>query len=242
MNTRNQIRTVQFNNITISYTLVRKNVKNLNLRIHTDKSVYVSAPHFVSSAKIDQFVINKGEFILNAFRKFEKTERIKSKEIEYINGAEIPYLGHKIILCLISSEQPKYELCEDTLKIFTKNINSKEEVEKLVNKFYSEQCRNIFSMIIKKQYQLFEKLGVRYPQLRIKNMKSRWGSCLVQKGIITLNSSLIYVPLSCIEYVVLHEYCHFIHPNHSKDFHALVSSFMPDWKERKKTLNNSVIL
>lgn len=242
MNTTNQIRTVQFNNIAISYTLVRKNVKNLNLRIHNDKSVYVSAPRFVSSEKIDQFVINKGDFILNAFKKFEKLEQSKLKEIEHINGAEIPYLGHKIILCLISSEQPHYELYGDTLKIFAKNIDKKEEVKKLVNDFYNEQCRNIFSMIIKKQFPLFEKLGVHYPQLRIKNMKSRWGSCHVQKGIITLNSLLIYVPLSCIEYVVMHEYCHFIHPNHSKDFHTLVSSFMPDWKERKKTLNNSAIL
>ena len=71
-------------------------------------------------------------------------------------------------------------------------------------------------------------------------MTSRWGSCQTVKGIITLNSKLIEKPLRCIEYVVLHEFAHFIHPNHSKEFYDFVASLMPDWKERKIELEKIV--
>lgn len=73
----------------------------------------------------------------------------------------------------------------------------------------------------------------------LKVIKSRSESVSNDGRYITLNSLLIEMPKNCIEYVLLHEYCHFIHPNHSKDFYAYVSMLMPDWKERKKLLKSS---
>ena len=72
--------------------------------------------------------------------------------------------------------------------------------------------------------------------MKIRNMKSRWGSCQPQRGIITLNARMIAAPREAIEYVVVHEFAHFIHPNHSKEFYTLVEQLMPDWKTRKKML------
>ncbi|MEG2396279.1 MAG: M48 family metallopeptidase, partial [Oscillospiraceae bacterium] len=78
--------------------------------------------------------------------------------------------------------------------------------------------------------------------IKIRKMKSRWGSCQPKTGIVTLNSQLINAPIGCIEYVVLHELCHFVQPNHSKDFYSLVSAIMPDYKERKKLLNTYILI
>lgn len=69
-------------------------------------------------------------------------------------------------------------------------------------------------------------------------METRRGSCLVKKGIITLNTRLLEAPQNRIEYVVMHELCHFIHPNHSKNFYVFLTMLMPDWKERKRALEN----
>lgn len=52
-----------------------------------------------------------------------------------------------------------------------------------------------------------------------------------------MNSRLIETPISCIEFVMMHEFCHFIHPDHSKAFYALMTRVMPDWQERKRVLN-----
>lgn len=100
-----------------------------------------------------------------------------------------------------------------------------------------EYQEKIFREICDEIYPLFEPYGVAYPQIKIRRMTSRWGSCQPTRGIITLNSRLIEAPRSCIEYVVLHEFAHFIHPNHSKDFWNLVAHFMPDYKKRKKELD-----
>lgn len=69
-----------------------------------------------------------------------------------------------------------------------------------------------------------------------------WGSCLPKKLIITLNKQLLEAPRNCIEYVVVHELCHLVHPNHSKQFYTFLTMFMPDWKERKTELEKNCIL
>ena len=95
----------------------------------------------------------------------------------------------------------------------------------------------IFTEILDEVYPAFIPYGIVRPKLRIRTMKSCWGSCMVNKGIITLNRKLLMKPRECIEYVVVHELCHFIHPNHSKEFYKFMEQFMPDWKERKGRLN-----
>ena len=95
----------------------------------------------------------------------------------------------------------------------------------------------IFTEILDEVYPAFIPYGIARPKLRVRTMKSCWGSCLVNKGIITLNRKLLMQPRECIEYVVVHELCHFIHPNHSKEFYKFMEQFMPDWKERKGQLN-----
>lgn len=95
----------------------------------------------------------------------------------------------------------------------------------------------IFTEILDKVYPAFIPYGIARPKLRVRTMKSCWGSCLVNKGIITLNRKLLMKPRECIEYVMVHELCHFIHPNHSKEFYKFMEQFMPDWKERKGRLN-----
>ena len=95
----------------------------------------------------------------------------------------------------------------------------------------------IFTEILDEVYPAFIPYGIARPKLRVRTMKSCWGSCLVNKGIITLNRKLLMKHRECIEYVVVHELCHFIHPNHSKEFYKFMEQFMPDWKERKGRLN-----
>ena len=74
--------------------------------------------------------------------------------------------------------------------------------------------------------------------IRIRVMKTRWGSCNYAKGTLNFNLRLIDQPIECIEYVVMHEFAHFVHPNHSSAYHALMSALMPVWKQRKARLRN----
>ena len=104
-------------------------------------------------------------------------------------------------------------------------------------RFFDRECKIVFREIVNAIYPVFQKYGVIAPTLRSRSMDTRWGSCLPKEGIITLNKRLLEAPRNCIEYVVMHEFCHFIHPNHSKNFYDFLSMLMPDWKKRKKTLD-----
>lgn len=80
-----------------------------------------------------------------------------------------------------------------------------------------------------------EKIGVKPTQLTVKGYKSRWGSCY-SDGRIQFNWRLMQAPSWVIDYVVVHELCHLIHPNHSKEFWALVNHHYPQTPQAKHCL------
>lgn len=118
-------------------------------------------------------------------------------------------------------------------------LESYEEKRKLSALLPRQSHREeIFREICGEIYPLFGAYPVPYPQIKIRAMTSCWGVCHPKKGSITLNRRLLSVPRSCIEYVVLHELAHFVHPNHSRQFYDLLTVLMPDWRMRKKELEN----
>lgn len=76
----------------------------------------------------------------------------------------------------------------------------------------------------------------RKPEIKVRDMTTRWGVCHMEKGYITFALRLYQKPLAAQEYVVVHEFCHFIQPNHSPAFWAEVEKLLPDWKERRRLL------
>jgi len=177
-----------FENKIIYYDLTYKNVKNINLRIKPDGSVYVSANWGIPVQEIEAFVQSKADFILKALETFEK-----------------------------KAERPQAQ-------------------------YFSEAAlRETIQRLCDAAYPYFEKRGVPYPQIKFRKMVSRWGSCHCSKGVLTFNTNLMYAPLFCIEYVVLHEFTHFLEPNHSADFYAALSKVCPQWKRCRKQLKEITI-
>lgn len=76
-------------------------------------------------------------------------------------------------------------------------------------------------------------LGVTYGRITIRNQTTRWGSCS-GKGNLNFNCLLMLMPKEMIDYTVVHELCHLIELNHSKNFYKLLGSVLPDYKEREK--------
>jgi predicted metal-dependent hydrolase len=235
------LRSVQFEGSSIDYDLIIKNVKNINLRIKPDGSIAVSASTKVPIEKVDEFVISKGKYILNALNRFRELEQFNKKPKQYISGEGYKLLGRDLRLKVIQGD--KENIKTDGIYIFltVKDKNDYRRKDILISKWFNEQCHEIFNEIVAEVYSKFQKYGVQRPKIQIRDMKTRWGSCQPKRGIISLNIKLIEAPRNCIEYVVLHELCHYIHPNHSKKFYAFVQMMMPDWKERKKFLEEYLL-
>lgn len=220
----------------IQYHLERKPVKNLNLRIRKDGDVFVSASAAVPDSEVDNFVCSKAGYILEAINKFEELAQYKPQPKQYVSGETFYIQGRGLRLQL--SQANKDSISSDGVYIYlaVKNIDDFEKKRRMLSRFLDQQCEAVFGEIISELYPMFRKYGVDTPILRIRDMETRWGSCLAKKGIITLNKRLIEAPRNCIEYVVMHELCHFIHPNHSKQFYSFLSMLMPDWRQRKALL------
>jgi len=236
MDIKSQIRQVNFEGRSLEYILTRKQVKNVNLRVKPEGKVLVSANKRVSATYIDDFVLSKGKFILRVLENFERQQKNIIAPREYISGEAFRILGKTVKLEVLEGEKESVTFDGSIIFLTVKNLSNFKRKEKLINGWLKEQQEIVFNEVCQDIYQIFKKYQIEYPQIKTRCMTSRWGSCHTRKGIITLNTKLLEVPRTSIEYVVLHEFAHFIHPNHSKSFYDFVGNLMPDWKERKRNL------
>lgn len=223
---------------TISYVLTRKQVKYINLRIKSNGEVAVSAHRRVPATYVDKFVESKAPFILKALERVEKRrEETGDRPHNYETGEIFRLLGRDYTLVVEEAGLEEIFFRGDSLVLRTKWPDHYPHKKNMMEKWMRFFTRKIFSEIIDWAYPQFVPYGAPYPVWTVRSMTSRWGSCQPQTGKITLNSKLIFYPKEAIEYVVVHEFSHFAHPDHSKAFWALVAEIMPDYKERKKLLN-----
>lgn len=230
------LRTVFLGTREITYTLTYKKVKNLNLRVKEDLSVWVSAPRRVSPGKIDEFVLSKGEFILSALERFGKTKRTALREREFASGESFRFLGRDLRLRVEQCQKEEIFVRGEVLFLRVRETGDTERKKRLAENWLKEQRISVFTAIAGEVHQKFADYRVEFPKIQIRDMSTRWGSCRPGRGAITLNARLIEYPVSCIEYVATHEFCHFVHLDHSKNFYRLLETKMPDWRERKDRL------
>ena len=227
--------TVQYEGIEIEYELLRKNVKYINLRVNKKGSVVVSAAEKVPFAVIEEFVQSKAMWIIMNLAEIEK---IKSQmpDVGLFDGKTVYYLGKPYRLTLETGQETMISIENDILRMAA----PKSDPETLRREYLSwlkHQAAEKFEEIMNRIYPLVEAYHIERPQIKIRNMKSLWGSCTTTGNSIRLNLQLMKAEEDCIEQVVLHELLHFLHPDHGEAFYELLGKLMPDWKERKRRLD-----
>ena len=215
----------------IEYILTRKHVKNINMRVYADGKICVSANNRVSLKDIDAFVSKNKDYINKVRKKAESRPEIHFIPNEFKNGSEFYFLGKKRVIAGIDNGETY--LSGNVLYLPASDSN---KMQKLFTEWLKGQAEHILMKYVDKVYSEFKIYKVPYPQITIRTMKSRWGSCMPTKNKITLNLLLLATPPECIYYVVVHEFAHFIYPNHSPMFWSLVARFIPDYKDKRKTL------
>ncbi len=231
-------KSIILNNKKINYELNRKNVKNLNLRIKPDGTISVSVNNKISQERIDLFLIEHADFILNALKKYEEISKNKPEENKLETGEKIKILGIERNL-IVEQGNKNNVFCDKNYFIITvKNTDDFELKQKIIEKWKKEQSSKLITEICEIMYPYFKNYVPVFPEIKFRKMTSRWGSCQPKRNILTFNTLLIEAPVECIEYVVAHEFTHFLEANHSKNFYNKLEKIMPDWKQRKNLLNN----
>ena len=232
-------RIIELDGRMIEYDLERKGVKNLNLRIKANQSVYVSANNNVSEHAIEDFLQSKAEYILKALDRYAEIAKYAPGPKSYVDGESFTILGHDLRLKVTPGKRNSVVSDEVYITMTVKDLNDHELKKRTMDNWLKKMCLNSVRSVCEEVYPKFQKYGVAFPEIRVRNMVSRWGSCQPKRKTLTFNIALIEVPLSCIEYVVTHEFVHFLQPNHSRKFYQYLSTFMPDWKERKNMLEKA---
>ncbi|MEG1597429.1 MAG: YgjP-like metallopeptidase domain-containing protein [Bacilli bacterium] len=196
---------------------VKKKIKNIYIKILEDLTIEVSIPRRMLLAKTKDIVNNN----LKAIEKMVNKQEIKNKFNE-----DFYYLGN--IYDIVKSNNPKYQIGIN--KIF---INFKLDTDY----FYKEEAKIIFLERLIYNYNLFSQ-KIEFPALKIRSMKTRYGVCNVKTKTITLNLSLIKTDVKYLDYVIIHELAHLVHPNHSKDFWNLVEENCHDYKQIRYEMKN----
>jgi predicted metal-dependent hydrolase len=210
---------IYINNNFYNVIVERKNNKNTYLRVKEDLSLYITTNYFMTDKNIEKFILNNEKQVIKMIELVKR--RIEKNDSYFLLGKK-----YNIVYCLTFKEP-----VIDENRIFVKNKNA-------LDKFTRNYASLIFNERLKVCYNLFEERIV-FPKLIIKKMKRKWGYNKKSDDLIALNLDLIKYNINEIDYVIIHELCHFVYFNHSKEFWKLVSKYKKDYKSCKEVLNDN---
>ena len=215
----------------INCEIVRSRRKTVAIQIYPDKRIELKVPLLCNIDNVEPFLEKHYRWI---FKRLDAPIISKHDTKRFVSGELHYFLGKQYPLLITISPDNNVAFLDNTLMVYAK-YDIPELIETLLEKWYLSQARRIFHEISSPLMKQMEKYNVFPKSFTIKKMRTRWGSCS-SKGSISLNLDLIKLPEQCIKEVILHELCHLVHFNHSKEFYALMTAEMPDWKIWKKEL------
>lgn len=217
-----------------NFILIRKPIKNINMRINKEGKVQITANKKVSISVIESFVNSKKKWIERALNHQKLKEDFFSfNSNNYKNNDKFLFLGNKMTIFFIEDEKNYVSYDEENLYIYLKTDKIEDLTfrKKLIEKWFISESKMFLQNLGEKIYnQFFEPYKIDFPIFKFKYMKSRWGSCNFSKKIITINLNLMKFDIKCIEYIFVHEFSHFFHQDHSRKFYDFVYNLMPDYK------------
>jgi predicted metal-dependent hydrolase len=220
----------------IVYALRRSRRRTLGISVHPDRSIVVRAPLRASLASIRDFVASRAAWIEKAHRHFAQRPPSAAPP-RFAAGESHRFLGQDYRLAVSRGRDDSVDLLVGCLCVTTKGDPTEGRVKALLERWYREQADVVFLDRLAACHPMVAGEGIPFPALRIRKMTSRWGSCSTSSGRINLNLWLVKASVACIDYVVVHELCHFKVKSHGPRFWKLVARFIPDFAERRKALN-----
>jgi predicted metal-dependent hydrolase len=209
--------------------------KSVGISIHANGEVIIKVPSRLAKYKIEEIINKRQEWITSKLVELDAKGFFVRNEKKYENGEEFCFLGKKYVLCTVDDKKNYASIYENKIFVYT---NGKKLMREILIKFFNEKAHEVFSERMKICFEYFHHFfACELPKLRVRKMKSRWGSCS-SRSVVTLNSMLVHTSVECIDYVIFHELCHLKHRNHSSDFYAMQTQVNPSWKGQKSTLES----
>lgn len=224
---------LQVNDIDID--VVKKNIKNIHLAVYPpDARVRISAPFGYNDETIKLFAVSKWAWIKDNIETIKNQTRIPPKD--YVTGESHYLFGKRYMLKVVEGKKSSINIegVNKIVMVVRKNA-TKASKKRIIEEWYREQLTNKLNVLIPAWE---EHTGLKINSWQIKKMKTRWGSCNINKRSINFNLELAKRQVKEIEYVILHELSHLVEKTHNQRFVSHVEAYMPNWKLYRKELNS----
>lgn len=221
----------------ISVEIVRKDIKHLHLGVYPPSGrVRVASPARLDDDAVRLAVISRLGWIRRQQAEFAQQDRQSQRE--FVTGESHYFWGRRYRIDIIEHNGPPAVRLPNntTMELRVRPGSDRDMREAVLYRWYRHQLRAEVPALVAKWQ---PRVGVIVNEVRIKKMKTRWGSCNASAGRIWLNLELVKKPPSCLAYILVHEMVHFLERHHNERFRALMDALMPQWCLYKDELNRA---
>jgi len=225
---------ITINNITVD--IIRKDIKNIHLAVYPPAGrVRVALPISVNNDALRLFIISKLSWIKRRQKEFNNQERISPREFKQRESHY--FLGKRYLLKIFEVNAPPKVIVKSRtyIELYVRPDSPFEKRREIITEWYRAELKALIQPLIDKWE---NNLRVSISDWQVKQMKTNWGSCKIEKQKIILNLELAKKPISCIEYVIVHEMIHLLERHHNERFLFLMDTHLPNWKQLRSELNN----
>lgn len=219
----------------IKIDVVRKDIKNIHLAVYPPTGrVRIAAPLKVDEDAIRLFAISKLAWIKRQQRKFEEQERVSPRE--YKQRESHYFQGRRYLLHIVETEKTQKVVLKNKklLELHIKPDTPTVKRHEILTEWYRVQLKKQIPAIIDKWEKI---LNVEVYDWRVKQMKTKWGTCNIENKRIWLNLELAKKPEHCLEYIIVHEMVHLLERHHNERFLYYMDTHLPNWRQLKIELN-----
>jgi predicted metal-dependent hydrolase len=223
---------MKLGNITIY--VVQKEIKNLHLSVYPpDGKVKISAPLRMNTDTIRIYAISKLGWIKKQQRKIVNQEREAPRD--FVSRESHYFLGKRYLLKVVEVESnPRVELKQSRIVLYVREGADRDKRRQLIESWYRGRLKEVTIKLIYKWEKI---MNVSPEEFSIRKMRTKWGTCNIEKKRIWLNLELAKKPEHCIEYIVVHEMTHLLERHHNEKFIGYMNYHLPEWREIKRELN-----
>lgn len=215
----------------------RRDIRNLHVGVYPPTGrVRVSAPLRLSAEAVRLAVVTRLAWIRRQQKSFRAQARQTKRDM--VSGESHYFLGRRYRLRVQETEgRPGVQLRGVTsLELRVRPGSDVYTREALLARWYRERLRELLPALLAKWE---SRVGRRPSEVRIKKMKTRWGSCNTGAGRVWLNLELAKKPPQCLEYILVHELVHLRVREHDDQFRQLMDGLMPGWRGIRDELNHA---
>ncbi len=219
----------------IEIELIRKDIKNVHLTVYPPKGrVRISAPSSMTDDSVRLFAVTRLPWIRRKQRELHSQNRVSPPE--YKPRESHYFQGRRYLLNVVETDgKPNVQLRnKKVIEINVKPGTSALQIQNILTEWYRQRLKGEIPDIINKWEQV---MSVKVDRWHVKQMRTKWGSCNIEKRSILLNLELAKKPLHCLEYIIVHEMVHLLERKHNQRFKLYLDKFLPKWKQYKRELN-----